>query len=95
MTDNPAMSETKKDPATTTATDEATDDAATASKSLEDGPPDLPHENVQYGVHDVEAVTLSWSRASLIFVFAKYVLLKLSLLTDTCVHVSINPASRH
>lgn len=35
----------------------------------------LPSENLQRGVHDVEAVTLSWSKASLIAVFIKCVLI--------------------
>lgn len=32
-----------------------------------------PHEDAQAGVQEVEAVTLSWSKRSLILVFAKYV----------------------
>ena len=35
--------------------------------------PELPSEDAQQGVHDVEAVTLSWSRGTLIAVFLKYV----------------------
>ncbi|KAK8126965.1 major facilitator superfamily domain-containing protein [Apiospora kogelbergensis] len=31
--------------------------------------PELPSEDAQQGVHDVEAVTLSWSRGTLIAVF--------------------------
>lgn len=33
---------------------------------------DLPNEETQRGVQDIEAVTLSWSKASLIAVFLKY-----------------------
>lgn len=82
MTENPARTETKKDPAT--ATDEATDDA-TASNRNEERSAELPDENVQYGVQDVEAVTLSWSRTALIMVFAKYVLV-LSLPISLCIY---------
>jgi hypothetical protein len=35
--------------------------------------PDRPTEDAQTGVQEVEAVTLSWSKKSLIAVFAKYV----------------------
>ncbi|ROV99818.1 hypothetical protein VSDG_03160 [Cytospora chrysosperma] len=70
MTETKPDEEKKKDPATATATDEAADDA-TASNSNDSSPPaELPDENVQYGVQDVEAVTLTWSKRSLIFVFA-------------------------
>lgn len=40
---------------------------------------ELPSEDVQRGVQEVEAVTLTWSRATLIAVFIKYVLLYLPL----------------
>lgn len=60
----------KKDPATATAADEATDDA-TASNKNDDTPAEVPDENLQYGVQDVEAVTLTWSKTSLIIVFGK------------------------
>ncbi|ROW16226.1 hypothetical protein VPNG_01978 [Cytospora leucostoma] len=61
----------KKDKTLATATDDAgIDDAGTSkTKDESDQPPELPEENLQYGVRDVEAVTLSWSRRSLIAVF--------------------------
>lgn len=65
----------KKDTTLATATDDAgTDDAGTSkTKDESDQPPELPEENLQYGVRDVEAVTLSWSKRSLITVFIKCV----------------------
>lgn len=88
MTETKPDEEKKKDPATATATDEAADDA-TASNSNDSSPPaELPDENVQYGVQDVEAVTLTWSKRSLIFVFAKYVLACLSLPVHMCMYQS-------
>lgn len=51
----------------------ATVESGPASKDAGDPPLELPDEDLQRGVQDVEAVTLSWSRASLIAVFAKYV----------------------
>lgn len=45
--------------------------SASANKVEEEPNPELPGEDLQRGVQDVEAVTLSWSRASLIWVFAK------------------------
>lgn len=74
MTEKKPEEENKKDPATATATDEATDDATASNSNDDSHPEELPDQNVQYGVQDVEAVTLTWSRRSLIFVFAKYVL---------------------
>jgi hypothetical protein len=35
---------------------------------------ELPSEELQRGVKDVEAVTLSWSKKTLVAVFIKYVL---------------------
>lgn len=49
--------------------DGATDDAA-AVDSYED---ERPGEDLQRGVQQVEAVTLSWSKGTLIAVFLKYV----------------------
>ncbi|GES60477.1 siderophore iron transporter mirB [Aspergillus terreus] len=42
---------------------------AATTPSLEEAQPDAPEEEVQRGVHDVEAVTLTWSKASLIAAF--------------------------
>ncbi|KUI54749.1 Siderophore iron transporter mirB [Cytospora mali] len=61
--------ENQKDTATTTATDEATDDAIASNSNDEAPPAEVPDRDVQYGVQDVEAVTLTWSRTSLIAVF--------------------------
>ena len=55
-------------------TDPATVETGPASKETGDLQEELPGEDLQRGVQDVEAVTLSWSKASLIAVFAKYVL---------------------
>jgi len=57
------------------AVDEEKKDVATAAVvNGHDGPPtDRPDADLQRGVEQVEAVTLSWSKASLIFVFLKCV----------------------
>ncbi|KAI7973182.1 hypothetical protein EIK77_004459 [Talaromyces pinophilus] len=60
-------------------TDPATVETGSASKETGDLQEELPGEDLQRGVQDVEAVTLSWSKASLIAVFAKYVLSHLVL----------------
>jgi hypothetical protein len=60
-------------------TDPATVETGPASKETGDLQEELPGEDLQRGVQDVEAVTLSWSKASLIAVFAKYVLSHLVL----------------
>lgn len=75
MSENPVMSGDQKDPTTATAADDATDDANT-NNSIEDGGAAAtePDRDVQYGVQDVEAMTLTWSKRSLIFVFCKYVM---------------------
>lgn len=44
-----------------------------ASAAEKEGSVQHPHEDAQAGVQEVEAVTLSWSKRSLILVFAKYV----------------------
>ena len=71
-----------------TTTDDTINQASTATaeerktdpSNVESGPmsketreSELPGEDLQRGVQDVEAVTLSWSKASLIAVFLKYV----------------------
>lgn len=45
--------------------------SASANKIEEEPNPERPSQDLQRGVQDVEAITLSWSRASLIAVFAK------------------------
>jgi hypothetical protein len=45
--------------------------SASANKIDEESRAELPSQDIQRGVQDVEAVTLSWSKASLIAVFAK------------------------
>lgn len=60
-------------------TDPATVETGPASKETRDLQEELPGEDLQRGVQDVEAVTLSWSKASLVAVFAKYVLSHLVL----------------
>lgn len=49
--------------------DRAVDDAAV----IDSADSDRPGEDLQRGVQQVEAVTLSWSKATLIGVFFKYV----------------------
>jgi hypothetical protein len=57
-------------------TDPTTVESGPASKEAGDlSSEELPGEDLQRGVQDVEAVTLSWSKASLIAVFIKYVAL--------------------
>ena len=63
---------TDKDPATVGADEAAgTDEAATTN---DDGfnSEEVPARDQQFGVQDVEAVTLTWSKATLIAVFLKY-----------------------
>lgn len=48
--------------------------AVTESNDNEESQVQRPSEDVQRGVQDVEAVTLTWSKTSLILVFLKYVL---------------------
>lgn len=54
---------------------QATDDVIPAETpdhdQTEEHPDDAPNANDQQGVRDVEAVTLSWTRLSLILVFLK------------------------
>lgn len=50
----------------------ATDDA-TAGNSNDTRHPDLPSEELQRGVQTVEAVTLTWTKTTLVAVFMKYV----------------------
>ncbi len=47
---------------------QATDDAV---GSKDDSQHELPNEETQRGVQDIEAVTLSWTKLSLILVFLK------------------------
>ncbi|ROV94992.1 hypothetical protein VMCG_08299 [Cytospora schulzeri] len=75
MEDTKPVEENKKDSTTATATDEATDDATASNSNEESRQAEVPDEDVQYGVQDVEAVTLTWSRTSLIIVFANIWLL--------------------
>ena len=55
--------------------DEEKKEAATAAvvNGSEESQTERPNDDLQRGVEQVEAVTLSWSKASLIFVFLKYV----------------------
>lgn len=53
-------------------TDPATVEGGPVNKEARDLQEELPGDDLQRGVQDVEAVTLSWSKASLIAVFAKY-----------------------
>lgn len=57
------------------------EDSKTDPVNVEDGPAgkdaaelqsEVPGEDLQHGVQDVEAITLSWSKASLIAIFLKY-----------------------
>jgi hypothetical protein len=52
---------------------------------------DLPTETAQAGVQDVEAVTLTWSKPSLIAVFILYV----ESITDLFNHVTTRPTTIH
>lgn len=45
------------------------------TESYNDPKSELPTEDAQQGVKDVEAVTLTWSKTTLIAVFIKYVLI--------------------
>jgi hypothetical protein len=47
------------------------DPAAEEAPPVYESHPELPHENVQHGVSDVEAITLTWSKKTLAFVFIK------------------------
>lgn len=69
----------QKDPATV-GTDEATATSDEAIANNDDGvrSAEIPSEDQQWGVQDVEAVTLTWSKATLIAVFCKCVALALA-----------------
>lgn len=56
----------------------AVDESARSSSNDGVAPQDR-HDNLQHGVEAVEAVTLNWSKASLIAVFIKYVVPAVSL----------------
>lgn len=60
-------------PAEENKTDPTNVESGPTSKEAGDLQAELPGEDLQRGVQDVEAVTLSWSKASLIAVFIKYV----------------------
>lgn len=60
------LAENRKDPAVVSATD------ATASNDNDEPPSELPSEDVQGGVQNIEAVTLTWSKKSLVAVFILY-----------------------
>lgn len=49
----------------------ATNDT-TARNSNDEPQPELPSEELQRGVQNVEAVTLTWSKTTLVAVFLKY-----------------------
>ncbi|KAF5016373.1 hypothetical protein F66182_11964, partial [Fusarium sp. NRRL 66182] len=57
-------------PAGENKTDPATVEGASENKEARYLPDELPGEDFQRGVQDVEAVTLSWSKVSIIAVFA-------------------------
>lgn len=73
-TTNDTINQVATAPAEENKTGPATVEGGPASKEAGDLQEELPGEDLQRGVQDVEAVTLSWSKASLIAVFAKYVL---------------------
>lgn len=41
------------------------------NQSAPDSDPNMPNAATQHGVRDAEAITLTWSKATLIFVFMK------------------------
>ena len=69
----PVPAEVTGTPAVEPVTDEEKKTPTAAVVNDGDEKTDRPAEGLQHGVEQVEAVTLSWSKASLIFVFAKYV----------------------
>lgn len=81
-------------PAEENKTDPATVESGPASKEAGDLQEELPGEDLQRGVQDVEAVTLSWSKASLIAVFAKYVLSHLVCFVSYC-YCNANSVQQH
>lgn len=62
------------------ATDDTTADNSNGEKQSE-----LPSEDLQRGVRNVEAVTLTWSKTTLVAVFLKYVFV---LSTDLPLRIS-------
>lgn len=46
--------------------------AGDVPQSQDEAQPEMPSEETQRGVHNVEALTLTWSKRSLIAVFIKY-----------------------
>jgi len=57
--------------------DTKVDGIATVNDDGSESDPDHPSHNAQHGVQKVEAVTLAWSKKALIFVFVKYVAMRL------------------
>jgi hypothetical protein len=55
-------------PVEATAVEESKRDPATDAEVQQ---PELPSEDLQHGVADVEAITLTWSKKTLAFVFIK------------------------
>ena len=60
------LAENSKDPAVVYSTD------APAGNDNDEAPSELPSEDVQGGVQNIEAVTLTWSKKSLVAVFILY-----------------------
>lgn len=51
------------------------EDPAIGTTGSDDLQGELPSEDAQRGVHDVEAVTLTWTKTTLVAVFLKYVVI--------------------
>lgn len=62
----------------------ATDDT-TAGNSSDEPQLELPSKDLQRGVQDVEAVTLTWTKSALVAVFLKYIF---ALSTDLLLRIS-------
>lgn len=62
-------------------------DHTTAGNSNGEPQTELPSEELQRGVQDVEAVTITWSKTTLVAVFLKYVF---NLITDPYAYLANN-----
>lgn len=66
-------------------------DDTTTSNANDDTKSELPSENVQHGIHDAEAITMSWSKKSLIAVFLNIWLLYFVNAFQSTVFYSLYP----
>jgi hypothetical protein len=67
--DDAASASAETTPVEGTTVEESKRDPATDTELQQ---PELPAEDLQHGVRDIEAITLTWSKKTLAFLFIKY-----------------------